>query len=588
MKTKQYKRFQNARTGKVENGIIGHRVSFDALKPMFRSLCLLSRTSVGTQAYALFVSQKFTELCSLTIDPRDYRRLSVDSFAIDYQIVSLFKNFQDFPTGVNPKDKALTKWYESEERCRKTNQIFRQRWSGEVQFPHQVEEVLHLTRLKIRSILGKFDASLFRDSCAFGPGSDTGTRRRFGNKTHAYYKYRDNGTGTPGAVSVLSDFFKIDRRSSYAEDCVLTDTSQLFFVLKTWDEFRTACKEPRWNSFLQAGLGRCYEERLRREGIDIKHQALTNRALASRSMDDGTCTIDLKAASDSTACNFLIDLLADWCDEDDSEGETSDWLDLTLKLRTSCTEIDGIKIRQEKISSMGNGFTFPLETLIFYSVAHACCEYMHADTSKLSVFGDDIVIPRDAAQLLIQALGHFGYVPNIKKTFLRGEFFESCGTDFFRGKNVRPVFLKRFSHYVHVLRLHNAFLRWGIRRSPFGITGGCSSDVRTLVDHLISIVPQNLRFCGPREEGDRYFHQSLDECTPPRHWCWGGYLVNGVMGKAAFEHGASFRGHLYSKLTVLNSEFGTRNHVPLREKEPDVSKKRIFIPDAAIMPLIWD
>jgi hypothetical protein len=91
---------------------------------------------------------------------------------------------------------------------------------------------------------------------------------------------------------------------------------------------------------------------------------------------------------------------------------------------------------------MGNGFTFELETLIFLAIGREACHLSNADPSRVSVYGDDILVPTEAGATCVSLLRFFGFRPNPKKTFLEGLFKESCGGDFFEGVTVRPHFLK--------------------------------------------------------------------------------------------------------------------------------------------------
>lgn len=76
-----------------------------------------------------------------------------------------------------------------------------------------------------------------------------------------------------------------------------------------------------------------------------------------------------------------------------------------------------------KVSSMGNGFTFELMTLILLSLAR------QFDKSA-SVFGDDIIIKRTEAKKLIYCLEYVGFTVNKEKSFIDGPFRESCGANF--------------------------------------------------------------------------------------------------------------------------------------------------------------
>jgi len=90
-----------------------------------------------------------------------------------------------------------------------------------------------------------------------------------------------------------------------------------------------------------------------------------------------------------------------------------------------------------KFSSMGNGATFSLETLIFC----ACC---YAVGSKaFSVYGDDIIIESDLAEALIRLLAFIGFSVNTEKSYIGDiSFRESCGKHYCGGIDVTPKYLR--------------------------------------------------------------------------------------------------------------------------------------------------
>lgn len=104
--------------------------------------------------------------------------------------------------------------------------------------------------------------------------------------------------------------------------------------------------------------------------------------------------------------------------------------------------VDGRWIQLEKFSSMGNGFTFELETLIFWALVESLRDLRSQTGGRVSVYGDDIVCPSDIATDLIELLDFCGFEVNTKKSHWAGLFRESCGEHFFRGKNVTPIYQK--------------------------------------------------------------------------------------------------------------------------------------------------
>jgi len=141
--------------------------------------------------------------------------------------------------------------------------------------------------------------------------------------------------------------------------------------------------------------------------------------------------------------------------------------------RSSHGKCGDVNICYEMFSSMGNGFTFELESLIFYALAKATCEAeglsVFEQTRSITVFGDDIIIPQICYSSFCSNLKLFGFEPNLEKSFSEGFFFESCGADYYRSVDVRPFFLRRITKTVKdVFFLLNSILFRQVK-SEYGI-----------------------------------------------------------------------------------------------------------------------
>jgi hypothetical protein len=115
-------------------------------------------------------------------------------------------------------------------------------------------------------------------------------------------------------------------------------------------------------------------------------------------------------------------------------------------LRATHTLVDGKWHRLEKFSSMGNGYTFELETCVFACLIAACLQ-LKGRAGVLGhdffVYGDDLIVPSDTAKLVIDTLAWVGFKVNSDKSFTDGSFRESCGGDYLRGEPVRAFYLKQ-------------------------------------------------------------------------------------------------------------------------------------------------
>jgi hypothetical protein len=105
---------------------------------------------------------------------------------------------------------------------------------------------------------------------------------------------------------------------------------------------------------------------------------------------------------------------------------------------------------------MGNATTFPVQSLVFWSICVAALQrHGFHQPGAVFVFGDDIVIPSECAELVINELESFGLLVNRTKSFWRGAFRESCGVDAFNGVNVTPVRWKTTIDAEHLVDLQS-------------------------------------------------------------------------------------------------------------------------------------
>lgn len=255
-------------------------------------------------------------------------------------------------------------------------------------------------------------------------------------------------------------------RASLFEEDVLCEGSKFHFVPKTNDVSRLICIEPTLNMFYQLGLGAVLEDRLRQVfGIDLSRQPELNRELARIGSITGTfCTIDLSSASDSLGLPMLTEFLP---------REVLSWLNY---LRSPVGFLGQARLELNMISTMGNGYTFPLETVFFSCIVSACMrargvtQYFSYDNGRragnFAVFGDDIIVDKRCVRDVLRLLHICGFTVNAEKTFVEGPFRESCGSDFFQGQNVRGVYLKTLrtmqSRYVAINELNMWSTRTGI------------------------------------------------------------------------------------------------------------------------------
>jgi hypothetical protein len=475
--------------------------------------------------------KEYDQLISLVCDPLHYN--DVNSFQDDYLATLLLSKNPRIPLSTNKEEVAIRKFREAEKLCFDTNRrirVFREdpRTAGQWAI-----KLVTKTQQIIQRILGSHpsqgDLSYCYDKMRFGPGATTSC----GGIVTSGRKFSKRDVDCTSSMVSFRAFCFPHLWKQNVPGLNVRESSRLTTVPKNAKTDRVICIEPDLNIFFQLGVGALLRQKLRYFGLDLSTQEV-NRSFARRALKDNLATVDLSSASD-TISTEIVELLI-----------PPAWVDLLRLPRVSSTTLpDGEIVDLEKWSSMGNGYTFELETLIFYATALAVTEFER--WSDVTSFGDDIILPSSSYPDLREALEFLGFKVNAEKSFGNGLFYESCGTDWFDGINVRPFFLKSDSHDINsicYLYANNA-RRWSCRRN-----GGDSCDGRLLPFWLrcFAACQPNARHHIPEGYGDVGFISDFDRACPKltsrarRRTTWGGYFFYyrriGMRKTASYVHGA--------------------------------------------------
>jgi hypothetical protein len=281
---------------------------------------------------------------------------------------------------------------------------------------------------------------------------------------------------------------------------------------------RVIAIEPDMNMFVQKGFGGFFRRRLKAVGIDLDDQSL-NQLLARQGSLGGLATLDLASASDTVAFELVRELLP------------PDWFEALLSCRAHASRLpSGEVINLQKFSSMGNGFTFELESLIFWALCSSVCtETVGREGLHASVYGDDIIVSVVDYPAVVSILEFSGFTVNTRKSYCSGPYRESCGKHYFHGHEVTPITItKEITNVSQLLLICNNLQRWAIRNGGFLYRDSFVLDsFRFAVGHL----PAHFRKPRlPDGYGDGALIGPFDVCRPRR--CsrgWDGWRVPGVL-----------------------------------------------------------
>lgn len=471
--------------------------------------------NIGTpRSLAVSLMAKFgawDELLKLECRATDYDDWR--SFSDDYLVTSIMQKNPRLPTGIDKKAVAIDKFEKSELKCAEANLRIEKYASGSIPLPSDVYLSIHHAREAIRDILGpltRADLHYAESKMRFGPGATTSLS---GVVTQGKKYSRSEIDATPRLASFRAFCFP-QKWGERVSSIRVNPASKLVTVPKNAKTDRVICIEPDLNIYVQLGTGALLRHKLKLFGLDLNTQE-TNQQLAKLAEELGLCTMDLRAASDTICREAIWYLLPD------------DWCQLLHYSRVDKTRIGTREIELNKWSSMGNGYTFELETLVFLGVVIGCCKAAGVTTECVTVYGDDLIFPDEVREDVERALELLGFEVNHEKTFGKGRFHESCGTDWFDGVNVRPVFFRsQFHDYESICFLYaNNLRRWAHHRNS---DGSCDSRLLPLWLRCFRAVKPNDRHLVPEGQGDGGFVVDFDFAKPTlarslEERGWGGF-----------------------------------------------------------------
>lgn len=462
-------------------------------------LCASLGGSLSGELNKLVQSGRYREVVDYEID---YSRkdVSFSDFKYSRQILALFQKQDFIDVGYDPLAEAIKTFLACEAKCKETNDRFDRRAPNGA-----AASIFYRASQQIARVLGSVP-SLCDLDLSYGPGAQTNVKMAeacFRRKLSARLACSEETV--PVLADLLAEMPLLTLHHSsmtiYDRSSVDVDVmpGRVQFVPKSSKTKRSIIVEPSLNGMVQRGIGSYIKERLKKVGIDLRDQR-RNKALAFRgSLSNDIATIDLKSASDCISLSLVYDLLP------------FEWANFLASYRSG--EVIGLGsgcLTLEKFSSMGNGYTFELESLLFYSFAFAVCDYLNLGFDRLSIFGDDIIVPSEAYELLVLVLQVAGFAVNKAKSFHAGPFRESCGSDWYQGMDIRPFYLREKISGELLFTFHN----WAIRNCE-----------RELAQLILEWIPSHMRLFGPDGFGDGHLVGShtlrLNRQQRRAGWCGG-------------------------------------------------------------------
>nr|UJQ85222.1 MAG: hypothetical protein 3 [Leviviridae sp.] len=292
--------------------------------------------------------------------------------------------------------------------------------------------------------------------CHHGPGV-TADRALYNQRHRIRHWYTRSELLYPSDLHAFPNYGFAERASGVrgpdqSEELIFWDIRdepgvRVVFVPKTQTAPRVIAIEPTSMQYIQQGLLRYIvpiveQHRLTRNSIRFSDQSPNQRLARLGSIDKSIATLDLKDASDRVHFCLVQRIF--------SGSGILEYLEDARSLHATLP--NGRNLVLNKFASMGSAICFPVEAMVFYTLVQSA---MHSQDGRrptsqsieyysksIDIYGDDIIVPVEYADVVVQKLEDYGLRVNVNKSFRSSLFRESCGGDFYNGTSVKPVYAR--------------------------------------------------------------------------------------------------------------------------------------------------
>lgn len=434
-------------------------------------------------------------------------------FAVDHLFSEILSKYDDRKSSALKELTCWAKFHEAEGLCSEANMFFTRRDPKHFSTSATgVWSILESAKRKISRLLGPYQSLEVEAEMCFTSGASFRLKKRTGHPAYKYSGIHPETTydNLPKARRLIKQTPAWSGKPCLAEGPVpnllleVVAGNRLESVPKNYKTNRMIAIEPRMNMYVQKGIGNVIRKRLKRVGIDLDLGQRTHGELAHYGSVTGSlATIDLSMASDTVSLELVRYLLP------------PNWLRRLERARSQFGVLpSGKNHLYRKFSSMGNGFTFELESLIFWAISLSVAEAYGASGRLISVYGDDIIVPVTIGPQLMDVLTTIGFRVNERKSFVSGRFRESCGQQFLSGYDVTPFYIKDEDRsLLGLFKLHNQLYRWLHRQRKNGFE---YPEAWKIISWLRGLAPADWRRPRiPDGYGDGAFIGTFDQACPP-------------------------------------------------------------------------
>jgi len=382
-----------------------------------------------------FTSQIFDRTSGTLLDAPDHGCI----FAV--RQITLLCGKMNLPCSDARVDRALDGYIECEQEVSRADAL---------RSYAEIEAFRSASVLMFRDILIEMDRKVYYSEVVpkHGPGTtEDGTR---GNAKYRHLTWTDRLE----EYLLCGEFLFPSWRHYDADSVDFLDPGseipvRVITVPKTLKTPRIIAVEPVWMQFVQQAVleplvSLLESNYLVKDFIGFTKQE-PNQVLAREgSLNGELATLDLSEASDRVSNQLVLELL----------GSVPTFSGLVQACRSTHADVpDRGIIPLVKFASMGSALCFPIEAMVFLTVVMMGIaksenvpltrKFLAKHRGQVRVYGDDLIVPVDSVQSVIESLETYGFKVNSNKSFWTGKFRESCGKEYYDGTDVSIVRLRR-------------------------------------------------------------------------------------------------------------------------------------------------
>jgi hypothetical protein len=371
--------------------------------------------------------------------------------------------------------------------------------------PSDYREFRRMGHMIFGGLFSKLDRKIYLEEITpkHGPGATA-------DKRHGNAKYKQRTWTTRLEEVFYSEKFLFSSASHYVEhydELTFLEPGDeipvnVISVPKTLKTPRIIAIEPTamqyaQQAILEAMIEGIESDKFLNSMLGFADQTPNQRMACEGSLLGNLATLDLSDASDRVSWKLVQELVAPW-------PHLLKALDATRSRRASVPGHGVIPI--SKYASMGSALCFPMEAITFLVAVFLGLEQKHRTrfsskrdlipfTGRVRIYGDDIIVPTDSADSVIDSLERFGARVGLHKSFWTGRFRESCGSEYYEGCDVSYVHVRRIfprsrkdvPEVISLVSLRNQLYfagLWGTSRWLDGV-------IRKVLNHFPDVLPSS-------------------------------------------------------------------------------------------------